>query len=75
MTMHSCTIGLAQFILPLPICHTISCSGCLFIFIIDYVLNGTKINSKQALGIFIGISGVLLVANDKIITKWFNPSY
>lgn len=75
MTLHSFFTGLSQFILPLPIVYTIACSGCLFIFIIDYFLNGTHINKKQALGIFVGILGVFLTSNGKLFTKWINPDY
>ena len=41
MTFHSFFTGLTQFV-PLPIWYTIACSGTLFIFIIDYFINGTK---------------------------------
>ena len=32
-------ISLSQFILPLPIVHTINSSGIIFVFIIDYLIN------------------------------------
>lgn len=67
--------GIAQFIMPLPIVHTIACSGTLFVFIIDFFINGTKINIKQLIGIILGIVGVLLASNGKIITKYFDPDY
>lgn len=70
MTTHSFCVGLAQFILPIPIVHTISCSGTLFVFIIDYFKNGIKINSRQAIGIVIGVVGVVLVSNGNLLTKW-----
>lgn len=55
--------------------HTISCSGTLFIFMIDYLLNDMKINAKQAVGIGIGFVGALLATNGKLITKWIDPDY
>lgn len=73
MTTHSFCVGLAQFILPIPIVHTISCSGTLFVFIIDYFKNGIKINSRQAIGIVIGVVGVVLVSNGNLLTKWVDP--
>lgn len=63
MTLHSLTTGLSQFILPLPITHTIGSSGTIFIFIIDYFINGTKINFKQGIGIGIGLFGVFMTSN------------
>lgn len=75
MTLHSFTTGLSQFILPLPITHTIGSSGTIFIFIIDYFMNGTKINIKQGIGIGIGLFGVFLTSNGQLITKILDPSY
>ena len=75
MTIHSFCLGLAQFILPIPVVHIISCSGTLFIFIIDYFMHGTTINPRQGIGIAIGLLGVCLVINGNLLTKWFDPSY
>lgn len=75
MTSHSFCLGLAQFILPIPIVHTISCSGTLFIFIIDYFMHGITINPRQVIGIIIGLLGVFLVINGNLLTKWLDPSY
>jgi drug/metabolite transporter (DMT)-like permease len=68
MTIHSFYIGLSQFMLPLPVTHTISCSGTIFIFIIDYFMNGTVINKTQLLGIIVGLVGVLLTSNGRVLT-------
>lgn len=73
MTFHSLFTGLAQFILPLPIVHTIACSGTLFVFLIDYLINGTQINMQQGIGMTIGIFGVSMASNGKLITKYFYP--
>ena len=75
MTFHSLFTGLAQFILPLPIVHTIACSGTLFVFLIDYLINGTQINMQQGIGMTIGIFGVFMASNGKLITKYFYPEY
>jgi drug/metabolite transporter (DMT)-like permease len=75
MSLHSFGTGIGQFILPLPILHTIACSGTLFVFIIDYFLNSTPINARQIIGIAVGIFGVLLTSNGKLITQYFDPTY
>lgn len=75
MSVYSATIGLSQFILPLPIVHTINSSGAIFVFIIDYLLNGVQINKKQAVGILVGFIGVLIAGNGKLIISWLYKDY
>lgn len=75
MTIHGFVFSLSQFILPLPIVHTINCSGTLFVFLIDYLVNHVKINFKQGVGICMGIFGAILATNGQFITQYFNPSY
>ena len=73
-TLHSFVMATAQLILPLPVVHTISCSGVLIVFILDYLLYGVSINSWQGIGIGIGFTGVLLNANGNLITSLIDPS-
>lgn len=73
MVVHSFLFSLSQFILPLPIVHTINCSGTLFVFLVDYLLNHVKINIKQVIGIAFGILGAILATNGALITKYFYP--
>lgn len=75
MSVYSAFVGLSQFILPLPVVHTINSSGSLFVFVIDFVINKVKINCQQAIGIFIGFCGVLLAANGKLIMAYFTHEY
>lgn len=69
MAMYSLVFALSQFILPLPVVHTINCSGQIFIFLLDYFLYGVKINCQQAIGVFLGIVGVLLAGNGRVIME------
>jgi drug/metabolite transporter (DMT)-like permease len=73
MIFHGFFFAFSQFILPLPIVHTIGCSGTLFVFLFDFLLNHVKINVQQTIGIIIGIFGALVATNGKIITKLINP--
>ncbi len=66
---------MSQFVIPLPISHTISCSGVIFVFLIDYFINGVQINRNQCIGIFIGILGVLMTGNSKLILIFLDNSY
>jgi drug/metabolite transporter (DMT)-like permease len=67
MTIYSGVISLAQFILPLPIVHTINSSGVIFVFMIDYFINGIQINKRQVIGITVGLIGVLVVGNQRYL--------
>jgi drug/metabolite transporter (DMT)-like permease len=75
MSIHSTFFASSQFILPLPVVHTINCSGSLFVFLIDYWFNKVKINSKQSIGIIIGFGGAILVTNSRLLTKMIDSSY
>lgn len=75
LAMTSLFVGASQFILPLSIVHTIISSSTLFIFVIDYLINGVRINVKQGVGIAIGLIGVVLACNGRLITTLINPDY
>ena len=75
MTAFGWVIALSQFYLPLPIVHTISGAGPIFIFIIDYYINRIKINKKQLIGIVIGVLGLVLTVNGRIIMTYFDPTF
>lgn len=62
-------VGLAQFILPLSIVFTLVSSSTLFVFIFDYFLFDVKIKFKQGIGIIVGMIGVVLASNGKLISK------
>ena len=68
-------MAFSQFYLPLPIVHTISGTGPLFVFIIDYYLNDVKINQKQLVGIIFGIAGLILTVNGRLIITYIDPTY
>lgn len=65
MMFHVIMMALSQFILPLPIVHTINVSGIIFTFIIDYYLNSVMIVRKQFYGIMIALVGVCLTVNNQ----------
>ncbi len=54
---------IVQFYLPQPIVQTLNSTGPLFVFLLDYKLNGIKITQKQIVGILFGMIGVLLTVN------------
>jgi drug/metabolite transporter (DMT)-like permease len=70
MVIHAFSIALVQFILPLPLVHTICSAGNLFVFLFDFWLYGVKITRKQAAGILLGFVGVLAIILGRPITHW-----
>lgn len=58
-------LAIVQFYLPLPIVHTLGCTGIAFVFILDFYINGTTINKKQFIGLVFCIFGIILTTNGK----------
>jgi drug/metabolite transporter (DMT)-like permease len=54
-----------QFYLPIPIVHTLSCTGALFVFAIQYFYGGVKITRQQGISVLIAFSGILLTVNGR----------
>lgn len=61
---------LSNFYVPQPIVATINSTGPLFVFILDYYINGTKINKSQFYGILIGLLGVIFIVNGGLILSF-----
>lgn len=57
----------SQMYLPLPIVHTIGCSSIAVIYVIDYVINGTKVTKVGLIGVILALIGVVLMANNRFI--------
>ncbi len=58
---------LVHFYLPQPIVQTLNSTGPLFVFLLDYILNNVKISKNQLIGVILGVCGVILTINGKII--------
>ena len=75
MILYAAATGASQFYLPLPLVHTICGSGPIFVFIIDYYMNGVRINSKQLMGIIIAVAGLVLAINGGMFMKYLDPDF
>lgn len=75
MLIHQLCYAGMYFVVSLPVNNTILMSGPLFVFLIDYYLNGITINKKQAVGIVLGIMGVVLTVNADYIMSWLDGNY
>ena len=63
ITIQGIMFTLAQFYLTQPIVQTINTTGFLFVFVVDYLINGITITRKQFYGVIFGVIGVLITVN------------
>ena len=75
MLFYGFMMAFSQLVLPLPIVHTLGASGNLFVFIWDYLINGVTVNREQLKGIVVGVIGVLLAINGRILLQIVDPDY
>lgn len=75
MTLQGLVYIVVQFYLPQPIIMTLNSAGTLFIFFLDYVINGVRITRRQFYGVVCGVVGVLLTVNGEFIMRVFDPEY
>lgn len=75
MTLQGLVYIAVQFYLTQPIIQTLNSSGTLFIFLLDYLINGITVTKKQFYGIIVGVFGVLLTVNGEFIMRSIYPNY
>ncbi len=75
MALQGVVYAIIQFYLTQPIIQTLNSTGTLFIFLLDYKINGVTITRKQFYGVVLGILGVLLTVNGEIIIRFIKPDY
>jgi drug/metabolite transporter (DMT)-like permease len=75
LIIHQYTLTVMHFVLSMSVLNSIGTIGPIFVFLIDYQINGVTINKKQLLGIIGGIFGVLLTINGDFIMSLFNSNY
>lgn len=68
-------LPLSQLYLPLPVVHTIGCSSIIAVYIMDYLMNGTKITRNGLIGIVFAVVGVLTISNDRLILSIVDTNY
>jgi hypothetical protein len=65
LIIHGITMAGVQFYLPIPITHTLGCTGALFVFAIQYFHAGVKVTKSQSVCIIIAFFGILLTVNGR----------
>ena len=75
MTTFGWVFALSQMYISLPMAHTINGSGPIFIYIIDYYLNGVQVSRRQVVSIVVVIVGLILTVNGRLIVTYFDPDY
>lgn len=74
----SCMQGLAlalglKYLSP-PIVHTISNSGPIIVYVMDYFRNGRNVTTRELWGIIISSIGILATVNASLILSWLGLS-
>lgn len=75
LSVYALAMPCMMFYLPMPVVHTIAGSSIVVVSILDYLIYGVKINRTGIIGIFLGLLGVLIMANDSIIIGYLDPSF
>lgn len=75
MVIQGLVFAEVQFYLSLPIANTLNATSPLFVFIIDYYINGVTINRRQLLGIMLSAIGVVLTINGAQLMFYVDESY
>jgi drug/metabolite transporter (DMT)-like permease len=75
VVIHGLAITAAQFYLPLPIVHTINFFSPIFIFVIDYLENGVRINKTQFYFLLLSVFGVLCTINSELVSTLLDDKY
>lgn len=72
---HQVVYTAMYFVLSYPLINSITITGPLFVFVIDYYINGITINRMQAIGIAIGFAGILININGDFLMTLIDPTY
>ena len=64
-----------MFYLSHPIMQTINSGALLLVVVFDYLFYGHKINRIGIAGVILGLTGVLIMANNRLIIKLIDPSF
>lgn len=75
LILHGLVMAGVQFYLPVPIVHTLNCSGALFVFIIQYMLDGVKITKNQTIYAGVAFLGIIISANGRELYKLIDKNY
>lgn len=72
---HQLVYAAMHFVLSFPLVNSIIITGPLFVFVIDYYLNGVTINQTQILGIIVSFAGILVSINGELLMTLIEPSF
>lgn len=71
MTVHGFCFAISFHYLEAPVVYTIANTGAIFVFVLDYLLNGAGVTQKQLAGIFSASIGIVLAVNSHVIYRWW----
>lgn len=65
--VHSLVCSIVQFYIPLNLFHILGCTGPIFTFIANYLVNGIRATKQQIIGVSFTFIGLVLAINGRLL--------
>jgi len=73
--IHALVSSTVQFYIPLNLFHVLGCTGPIFTFITNYLINGIKVTKQQIIGVSFTFVGLVLAINGRLIYSMIDSNY
>lgn len=73
--VHALVCSTVQFYIPLNLFHVLGCTGPIFTFITNYLINGIKVTRQQIIGVTFTFIGLVLAINGGLIYSLIDADY
>lgn len=73
--VHAFVCSTVQFYIPLNLFHVLGCTGPIFTFITNYLVNGIKATKQQIIGVTFTFMGLVLAINGRLIYSMIDENY
>lgn len=65
--IHALVCSTVQFYIPLNLFHVLGCTGPIFTFITNYLVNDIRVTRQQVVGVGFTFVGLVLAINGRLI--------
>ena len=72
---HSYVCSIVQFYIPLNLFHILGCTGPIFTFLVNYLVNGIVTTKRQMIGVGLSALGLILVINGQFLYSLIDENY
>lgn len=73
--LHALVSSTVQFYIPLNLFHVLGCTGPIFTFITNYLVNGIKVTKQQIIAVSFTFIGLVLAINGGLIYSLIDKEY